>query len=361
MAKKRAFDRVLFTTVILLTGFGLVMVHSASAAEVVGVGGGLHPFLLRQAVAAGLGLLLLVAAMHVDYRWLARPVVVYALLGGVLVLLTAVLFGPELNGSHRWFRAGPLSFQPSELAKPVLVVFLAYQLDRKLAQVNQAPVLVPAAVACGVVAGLVLLQPDLGTAALLVTLVVLLLFLAGLAWRYLLTGAAAMLPVLWLLVVNVPYRRQRLLAFLDPAADPLGSGWQAHQSLIAIGSGGPLGRGLGEGVQKLHFLPYPQSDFIFSIVAEELGTLGPLALLVLFAVFLWRGVAAGLTAPDPFGRLLAWGLTGVVVLQALVNMGVAVALLPTKGIPLPFISYGGSSLVVTMTACGLLLNVSEHG
>jgi cell division protein FtsW len=209
--------------------------------------------------------------------------------------------------------------------------------------------------------GLVLLQPDMGTAALLVSAAMLLLFLAGLAWRWVLLGIAAALPLVAWVVFSADYRRERLLAFLDPEKDPLGSGFQALQSLIAVGSGGLLGLGPGQSMQKLYFLPYPHSDFIYAIVGEELGLLGALGVVALFMVLLWRGARAGLRAPDPLGRYLAWGFTGILVLQALINVSVALALLPTKGIPLPFISYGGSSLVVSMTACGVLLNVSQHG
>jgi cell division protein FtsW len=186
------------------------------------------------------------------------------------------------------------------------------------------------------------------------------LFLAGLSWRFVAAGAALAMPLLYALVISVPYRRARLFAFLDPDRDPLGSGFQALQSLIAVGSGGLFGLGPGNSVQKLYFLPHPQSDFIYAIVAEELGMLGALAVVALFALLLWRGLRAGWRAPDPFGRYLAWGFTAMLVLQALVNISVAIALLPTKGIPLPFLSYGGSSLVVSLAICGVLLNVSQH-
>lgn len=365
MATKLAFDRVLFTVVVLLTGFGLVMVYSASAAQVpepgLGKDSGLNPFLVKQAVAAAVGLSVMLLAMHVDYRRLAHPAVVYPLFLGAAALLVLVLFSPPINGSRRWFLLGPLSFQPSELAKVVLVVYLAYQIARKDEDVHHPRLLVPCAVAAGLLGGLVLLQPDLGTAALLVVLAVLILVLAGLSLRWVALGSAVMLPVFLYLIHSEPYRWRRLTAFLHPERDPTGAGYQADQSLIAVGSGGLWGLGPGESVQKLHFLPHPHSDFLFAILAEELGLLGGLVVLTLFAVLLWRGVRAGVHAPDTFGRFVGWGLTGLLVGQALVNISVALALLPTKGIPLPFLSYGGSSLVVTLTACGLLLNVSQHG
>ncbi len=361
MAKKLVFDRVLFATVVLLTGLGLVMVYSASAAIARARGHAVNPFLVKQAAAALVGFLGMAIAMHVDYRRFKEPRVVYALLGGVLTLLVAVLFAPELNSTRRWFFLGGLSIQPSELAKLALIPFLAYQIERKLDRVNSRDLLLPAAAVTGLMAGLIVLQPDLGTAALLIATAATLLFLAGLSWRFVAVGLAVALPVLWFLVISVPYRRARLFAFLEPERDPLGAGFQALQSLIAVGSGGVFGLGPGDSVQKLYFLPYPHSDFIFAIVGEELGMIGAVAVIGLFAVLLWRGLRAGWRAPDPFGRFLGWGFVAVLVLQALINISVTIALFPTKGIPLPFISYGGSSLVVSLTACGALLNVSQHG
>jgi cell division protein FtsW len=299
--------------------------------------------------------------MVLDYRNLRRPAVVYSLLLGVMALLVLVLFAPERNATHRWFFVGGFSFQPSELAKLALIPFLAYLIEKKGEQVNQASFLVPTALFTGLLATLILIEPDMGTAVLLAATAFFMVFLAGLSWRFILGSLAAVPPLLVLLVLAEPYRRERFFAFLDPEKDPLGSGFQALQSLIAVGSGGVFGLGAGKSVQKLYFLPHPESDFIFSIVAEELGMLGALAVLAAFAVLTWRGMVAGAKAPDAFGRYLGWGLTSVLVLQALINVSVTVALLPTKGIPLPFISYGGSSLVATLCACGVLLNLSQHG
>ena len=360
MAKKLAVDKVLFTTVVLLLSFGLVMVFSASAALARG-NSGWNPFLIKQAVAAGLGLVLMMILMYVDYRHLRKPAVIYTVLGLELVLLVAVLFAPELNATRRWFFVAGVSVQPSELAKLALIPFLAYLIEKRQEQVNGPAFLLPAALFTALLAGLILLEPDMGTAVLLGATAFLMAFLAGLSWRYLAGALALVPPLIAALVWMEPYRRERLFAFLDPEKDPLGSGFQALQSLIAVGSGGVFGLGAGKSVQKLYFLPHPESDFIFSIVAEELGMLGALAVVAAFGVLAWRGIRAGLKAPDVFGRYLGWGFTGVLVLQALLNVSVTVALLPTKGIPLPFISYGGSSLVVTLCACGVLLNVSQHG
>ena len=362
MAKKLAFDRLLFGAIVLAVAFGLVMVYSAStplAREEGHVGS--NPYLVKQSLAALLGLVVLGVAMHVDHRHLSRPPVVYGLLGIMLGLLIAVLFGPEINGTHRWFRFGPLSVQPAELAKLVLVPFVAYQLEKKADRVSQPELLVPVGGVAGLTVLLIFLQPDFGTGVVLLAGVGLMLFLAGLSWRILLLSGAVTAPILTLLVFTADYRRRRIFAFLDPESDPLGAGFQANQSLIAVGSGGLFGLGPGGSVQKLHFLPYPHSDYIYAIIGEELGLVGALAVLALFAVVLWRGVRAGLHAPDLFGRHLAFGLVGLLVVQALVHISVSVALAPAKGIPLPFISYGGSSLVATMAACGVLLNISQHG
>jgi cell division protein FtsW len=361
MAKKLAFDRVLFTTVALLIFFGLVMVYSASAAITRERSPLVNPFLVKQALAAVVGLALMVCLMHLDYRRLRSPAVIYALLGVSLLLLVAVLFSPPLNNTRRWFFVAGLSLQPSELAKLALVPFLAYQIDKKQGEVNRLSLLVPVGAATVLVACLILFEPDMGTAVLLAGTAMLMVFMAGLSWSWVAGALALVPPVLWLLVMAAPYRRGRFTTFLDPESDPLGGGFQGLQSLIAVGSGGLLGLGPGKSVQKLYFLPHPESDFIFSIVAEELGMVGAMAVVVTFAVLAWRGLRAGAKAPDLFGRYLGWGFTGVIVLQALINVSVTVALLPTKGIPLPFISYGGSSLVVTLCACGVVLNVSQHG
>ncbi|HEX6862990.1 MAG TPA: FtsW/RodA/SpoVE family cell cycle protein, partial [Thermoanaerobaculia bacterium] len=308
-----------------------------------------------------LGLVIMIWLMALDYRALRRPAVVYSLLLTVLALLVLVLFAPERNATHRWFMVAGFSFQPSETAKLALIPFLAYLIEKKKEQVTQASFLVPAALFTGLLSALILIEPDMGTAVLLAATAFFMIFMAGLSWRFILGSFAAVPPLLIALVLAEPYRRQRFFAFLDPEKDPLGSGFQALQSLIAVGSGGVFGVGAGQSVQKLYFLPHPESDFIFSIVAEELGMVGCLAMLAAFAVLAWRGMLAGAKAPDAFGRYLGWGFTGVLVMQALINVSVTVALLPTKGIPLPFISYGGSSLVVTLCACGVLLNVSQHG
>jgi cell division protein FtsW len=361
MAKKLAFDKILFTAVVSLVGFGLLMVYSASAAVARDSAGFINPFLVKQTLAAAVGLVAMGVTMHLDYQKLRRPIVIYGLLAGLVVLLCLVLFSAPVNNARRWFHLGGISLQPSELAKLAVIPFLAYQIDRKWDRINHPHFLIPCAAVLGMVAGLILLEPDLGTAVLLVGTAALMIFLAGLAWRYVVGMALAGIPLIYLLVIIAPYRAQRLTTFLDPDKDPLGSGFQVLQSLIAVGSGGITGLGLGQSLQKLYFLPHPHSDFVFAIICEELGMIGAVLVLAAFGVVLWRGGLAGLQAPDRFGTYLAWGVTALIGLQAFFHISVSLALLPTKGIPLPFISYGGSSLVSTMAACGVLLNVSQHG
>jgi cell division protein FtsW len=361
VAKKLAFDRRLFSVVLVLVGVGLVMVYSASAGIARESGADWNPFLVKQTVAAVVGLMIMAVVMHVDYTLLKRPTVVYSLLLGVLALLIIVLFGPTLNQTHRWLFVGGISIQPSELAKLALVPYIAYQLDRKEARINQPEVLIPTVGATLLMAGLVVLEPHLSAALVLVTVCGLLLFLGGISWRYIAGGALVGVPLIALAVWIEPYRRARVFSFLEPEKDPLGGGFQAMQSLIAVGSGGLFGQGLGHGGQKLYFLPYPHTDYIYSILAEEMGLLGALVVLALFTLLAWCGLQAGSKAPDALGRYLAWGFTGVIVLQAFLHCSVALALLPPTGIPMPFMTYGGSAMVTALAASGVILNVSQHG
>lgn len=359
MAKKLAFDAVLFTTVLVLVGFGLTAVYSAGVATAQNQGSE-SALMVKQFFAAAVGILLMWILMHFDYQLFGRKPVVWSLFALTVALLLLALLSPTLNGTNRWLIIAGMSFQPSELAKFALVPLLAYQLAKTDTLRDNRRFVLPAILTAGSLATLVLLGRDLGTAAMLIAMTALLLFFAGLPLWRILAAAALVGPLVAAAIYFEPYRRARWLAFLDPAADPLGTGFQALQSLIAVGSGGIFGLGLGQGLQKLHFLPYPHSDFVFSIVAEELGLLGCLILVALFGVLLWRGARAGHRAPDALGRYLAWGLTGGLCVQAAIHMSVALALLPATGITLPFVSYGGSSLVASLAASGVILNVSQH-
>ncbi len=359
--RKLAPDKLLFAIVACLTLFGLAMVGSASVFTAVRERAGVSSYLVRQSLFAVAGLAVMLVLMKVDYRRFAdRRFVALAFLGS-LVLLGLVLFTPPINGAHRWFPVAGFHLQASEIAKIAFVLFLASTLDRKgdtLADL--ATGVVPTAAACGSCIVLILIEPDTGTAVLLGALLMVYLYLAGTSLRVLLAMAGAGAGALALDILSKDYKRERFLAFLDPSADPLGAAFQINQSLIAFGSGGALGVGLGQGNQKAYYLPSPHSDFIFAVIGEELGLWGTLLLLALFGVFVWRGLRAAARAPDNFGQYLALGLTLMIGLQALFNMGVATVLLPTKGLPLPFISYGGSSLIASLAAAGILLNISQH-
>jgi cell division protein FtsW len=345
----------------VLLGLGLVMVWSASSTLAQETHGSPYYFLVRQALWAAIGLVVMVATMRLDHRVLKRPAVVYSAVGVTTLLLIAVLLMPAVNGQHRWIRLGPLSFQPAELAKITIALFLAYHIERKGDRINEfLPALFPALLLTGWFSFLIFIQSDLGSAAVVATIGMTMLFLGGVRLRYF--GALALLgvPLLYEAVMVAAYRRDRIEAFLNPWSDARGSGYQIIQSLIAVGTGGLSGVGLMEGRQKLFYLPYPYSDFIYAVIGEELGLLGAVFVVAGFLFFLWRGVRAAWRAPDPFSMFLAAGLSLAVVVQALVNISVVLGLLPTKGLPLPFISAGGSSLLFTLLAVGLILNVSQH-
>ncbi|MGH9359519.1 MAG: putative lipid II flippase FtsW [Terriglobia bacterium] len=361
MARKLQSDLVLFGAVVVLVVFGLVMVFSASAVLAQQQYRFSYYFLLRQGIWAALGMAAMVLMMNFDYRRLCNPRVIFPALGFQVLLLMAVFLMPRRHDTHRWFFAGPLSFQPSELAKILLVVFFAYFLNRQKDSVNDFHhTLLPLGFVTGLTVLLILREPDLGTSLAIVLIAATMLFAAGLRLRYFAASAFAAIPLLYLVIFHVQYRLNRLLGFLHPQADPLGKGFQMLQSLIAVGSGGILGAGLMEGRQKLFFLPEPQTDFIYAVISEELGFIGAVVVVVLFAIILWRGLRAAAYCSDGFGRLLAIGITVLLVGQALVNMSVVIGLMPTKGIPLPFISYGGSSLLMNLIAAGILLNISQH-
>lgn len=362
MPRKRAFDRVLFIAIVLLCALGLVMVYSASAVVAAEQYGSPYHFLIRQVVALCIGLGAMAVMMRANYRALGRGAVIYVLFALTAALLIGALMSPSINGTHRWLKLGPLSLQPSEFAKLVLILFLAWRLQRNPDQVNDVhKTIVPCLVLSGFFIFLVLLQPDLGTAVSLVLFAAGMMFTAGVRIKYLAAMAAAGLVLLAILVPLKGYQMRRVTAFLDPDADPLGAGYQVRQSTISVGAGGPLGRGLGEGQQKLFFLPYPHTDFIYAVIGEELGLIGTAGVTLGFLILLWRGLRVAARAPDLFGSYLAAGITLFLVGQAMINMGVTLGMLPAKGLPLPFISYGGSSLVAGLTASGVLLNISQYG
>jgi cell division protein FtsW len=362
MARKLRYDWLLFVATFALVSLGVIMVYSASSFIAQQKFGDSYYFLSKQVAFVLTGGLLVAVMMRVDYHVFEQPSVVWSLIGAsVLALIFVYVSGAGANGARRWLGIAGIGIQPSEFAKFAAVVFTAALLHRKMERID-APreVLAPVSAMLGVMAGLILIQPDLGTAVTLVVAVAVMLFTAGVRWTYIAGATLAALPVLAVLLATSWYRMQRLRAFLNPWADPQGMGWQTIQSILAVARGGVTGLGLGEGIQKRFYLPEPHNDFIYAVVAEELGMIGALVILVAFLVIAWRGIVAAINAPDRFGTFLALGLTTVITFQALLNISVVLALVPTKGIPLPFVSAGGSSLLVSFLAIGVLLNVSQH-
>jgi cell division protein FtsW len=272
-----------------------------------------------------------------------------------------VLFSPPVNNAHRWFSIGGLGIQPSELAKLAAIFFIAAMLERRMNRINEIGyALLPIGLVVGVLVGLILFEPDFGTSMSLALIAAVMVFAAGLSYMYVAAAGLMLLPLAGFIMLGAEYRRRRLLAFLDPWSDPLGDGFQLIQSLIAVGTGGVSGRGLMQGVQKLFYLPEPHSDFIYAVISEELGLIGATAVLICFCVITWRGLRIASRAPDTFGAFVALGLTTMIAVQALVNISVVLGMMPTKGIPLPFVSAGGSSLIINLLGMGVLLNVSRH-
>jgi cell division protein FtsW len=361
MAKRVSVDRWLFTVTMLLLFLGLVMVFSASAVMARERFGSPYAFLSKQLIWAVAGLAAMVVTMRLDYRRYKHPALVFSLMGLTTLLLISVFFLDRSHNTHRWIHAGGFSFQPSELAKPVLILFLAYFLEGRAKTIDDVRnTLIPAVAPVLVFLGLIVLEPDLGTAIACAGITACVFYVAGMRMRYFGYAFAASLVPLYFLIFHVSFRRDRIFAFLNPYADRQRSGFHIIQSLIAVGTGGITGTGLMEGKQKLFYLPEPHTDFIFAVTAEELGLVGAMCVVTLFAIFLWRGMRVSWRTEEPFGRYLAVGITSMVVLQALINISVVLGMMPTKGIPLPLVSYGGSSLFVTLACVGVLLNITKQ-
>jgi len=361
MARKLKSDKLLFTAMLLLVCASVVMVYSASAVIAMERYHQPNLFLFKQATWVLLGLAIMPIVMRIDYRHYRQPIVIWTALGIVSFALVGVLFGPRINGARRWFGVAGVGVQLSELAKIAVIFFVAAILERRMERIDDLThSLLPIAVVVGGVVGLVLLQPDLGTALSILIIASAMVFAAGINYRYIVGLLLVSVPAAYIVLVSADYRRRRLTVFLNPWEDPLGDGFQVIQSLSAVGTGGVFGRGLMAGVQKLFYLPYPETDFIYAVIGEELGLLGATIVLACFCVIVWRGLRTALRAPDRFGAFLALGLTAMVAFQAFFNMSVVLGLLPTKGIPLPFVSFGGSSLLISMIGMGILLNVSQH-
>jgi cell division protein FtsW len=361
MARKLAPDKWLFAATTGLALFGVVMVYSASAVIAARDNGNQFHYVIKQGiwVAVGFGVMLLM--MQFNYQQLKNRRVVYGLLVVCTIGLMGVFAFSPINGAHRWLKFPGFSLQPSEMSKLALIIFLAYFLEKRAGEEGDFwRTFLPCGIVTGWLAALVVIEPDFGTAMMLVLIFTIMIYTAGARVLHLAMAAAPALVVAAGLLIFVPFRLKRLVTFMDPWADQQGAGFQVVQSLISIGSGGSNGLGFAQGKQKMLFLPFAHSDFIFAVIGEELGLVGAIAVVAVFALFLWRGVRTALLAPDRFGMLLSLGIVASIVAQALFNMSVVLSLVPTKGIPLPFISYGGSSLVPTLAAVGILLNVSQH-
>ncbi len=361
MAARVGVDKWLFFTTLLLIVVGLVMVFSASAVVAQERFHTPYAFVGRQAGWALAGVLAMLLLMHVDVSKYNSPRFIYPALCITTLLLVMVFFFPDSHNTHRWIRFGGLfTFQPSEIAKPVLVLFLAWFLHGRLdAMRDWRQTLLRAIVVPVVFILLIAKQPDLGTALVLAGVTAMMMILAGMEWKYLLAGVAAAMPGLAAMLFMVAWRRQRMLVFLNPESDPQGAGFHINQSLIAVGTGGLTGRGYMEGMQKLFYLPEASTDFIYANIAEELGFLGAMLILILFVMLGIRGFRSAFRSQDPFARLVAFGITSTILLQAFFNISVVLSLVPTKGIPLPLISSGGTSLFCTLASLGILLNISK--
>ncbi len=363
MTKKLRIDWFLFAIAASLALFGAIMVYSASAMIALKEteGASQLTYFYKQFGFTVAGLAVMYLTSKINYRWYQNEYVVYGILAVTVLLLLSVFGFHSINGARRWIRVPGFSFQPSEIAKIALPIFLAYFLTKNEDVIGDLKeTVLPCVLVLGCLGALIILEPDLGTTIVLCAIFVAVYFSAGAKILHLAAVGSSLLLVGVCALVFAPWRMERMMAFLDPFAHADDTAYQVVQGLYAIGSGGVLGEGFAKGQQKLFYLPYPYSDFIFAVVGEELGLVGTLAIVIAFGLLLWRGARAALLAPDRFGQLLGMGITTGIVVQALFNISVVVSILPAKGIPLPFISYGGSSIVVTLFAVGILLNISQY-
>lgn len=362
IASPLTYDVKLLFAVLFLVGIGIVMVYSASSALALKKFGSDFYFLKRQAIFSLLGILALVSFSHIPfrlYRSLTYPILFIAI--GLLIAVKVPDLGISVNGSLRWLRLGPVTFQPVEAARLALIVFMAYSLSKKQDTLQYFSIgFVPHVILLVVFAVPLLLQPDFGSVVIFGMLMWLMMFVAGVRVRHLLSALIIMLPLVYFLMMSAKYRIDRLISFLDPWQYSSDEGYQIIHSLMAFGTGGLWGAGIGKGYQKLFYLPEPHTDFIFAVIGEELGFLGVLFILGLYTMVIWRGICIACRCQDNFGMLVAAGITIAIGLQVSINMGVALGLLPTKGLTLPFLSYGGTSLLLNMASIGILMNIGAR-
>jgi cell division protein FtsW len=360
-ARRGTMDWPLFAAILLILGFGIVLVYSSSFALGQQKYGGADFFLARQSVRALMAIICFMVCINVDYHlWGRWSGIAYL---AAVVLLASLLFMPEsqaVNGARRWLTLGPLQFQVSDFARMVLIVFLARKCEQAEGGIKNAPVFFQQLVFVGLISGLVLLEPNFSTAAVIGVIAFAMLFMSGARFWHLLAIVFSLLPVAALLVLNTPYRRARLAGYLDLSGTKEGIGYQVYQSLVGLGNGGLFGVGLGKGEQKLFYLPEPHTDFIFSIIGEEIGFIGIIVVLTVMGFIVWRGMRVALNAPDRLGQNMAFGFTFAVALYAIIHACVASGLFPVTGLPMPFLSYGGMSLIFTMCSMGIVLNISNR-
>ena len=354
------YDIALLFPVLFLVGVGIVMVYSASSALALKKFGTSYYFLQKQSIFALLGIVVLVVSCHIPYRMYRS--LAYPLLFLAIMFLTAILisgFGYSAGGAKRWFRFAGFTFQPSEFARFALVIYLAYSMNRKMDRIKAFSVgFLPHVLVLCLFTVLIMLQPDFGSVVIFGAITWIMLFVGGVRISYLLGSMVLVIPGVYYMMAGADYRIQRIMSFMNPWQYSGDKGYQVVHSLLAFGTGGIWGAGIGKGYQKLFYLPEPHTDFIFSVIGEELGLIGVLIILGLYTVILWRGISIAKNSPDAFGSFVAIGLTTAMGLQIFINMGVALGLLPTKGLTLPFLSYGGTSLLMNMASIGVLMNIS---
>jgi cell division protein FtsW len=360
---QQGFDTTLLLSVLLLTGVGIVMVYSASSAIANNTYGNGYLFIKKQALSAAMGCLLMLGTAMTPYRLYRRFAYIFLAISAILIVLTQVPgIGHSAGGAARWIKIGSFSVQPSEIARLAMIIYLAYSITKKQEFIKDFSIgFLPHVIFFLIFAILIMLQPDFGSVAIMAMITWIMMFVGGVSLVHLVLSLLPAIPVGIFVMVSASYRMERLVSFLDPWKHRSDEGYQIVNSLMAFGSGGIWGKGLGNGYQKLFYLPEPHTDFIFSVIGEELGLWGVLAIVSVFALVIFRGITIARNTKDVFGSLLATGIVTGIGLQTCINMGVAMGLLPTKGLALPFLSYGGSSLLINMAAIGILINIARTG
>ncbi len=359
--RKLSYDFRLFFPMLVLVGIGIVMVYSASSAIAIKNYGNDLYFLIKQSAIAVLGLITMLIFRKIPYEYYRKYAYLFLLVAiGLLVAVKFTGLGIKVNGAQRWMQFGGLRFQPSEFARIALVIFMAYSLTKKHDHIRSFFIgFLPHVFFLGIFAGLIALQPDFGSVVILAAITWVMMFVAGVRVTYLVTSVGALLPFAYVYMMSATYRTERVLAFLRPWEHASDQAYQIVHSLMAFGTGGIWGTGVGKGLQKLFYLPEPHTDFIFSVIGEELGLVGVLCVLFLYVLILWSGLSIAKNTYDLFGSYLAMGITAAIGLQVCINLGVSLGMVPTKGLPLPFLSYGGTSLLVSMISIGILMNIGS--